>query len=426
MKLDDRKAIWSWGLYDWANSAFATTVMAGFFPVFFKQYWSAGADPTLSTARLGLANSVAGIMVALLAPLLGAIADQGSIRKKFLFFFAALGVVMTSGLYLVSRGQWQFAALLFVLATVGFSGGNIFYDSLLPGVASEKKMDSISALGFSLGYLGGGLLLALNISMILKPSFFGLADTAAAVRTSFLMVAVWWTLFSVPLFLFVKEPKKTACRNQGMLLAGFQELRQTFQIVRKFKVLLFFLLAYWFYIDGVYTIVRMAVDYGLAIGLAANDLLLALLITQLVSFPAAILFGYLGSRFGTKRAIFIAIGVYCAVTIWAAFMHSKHEFYLLAITIGLVQGGIQALSRSFYAKLIPAEKSAEYFGFYNMVGKFAAILGPALIGGVGLLLKTLGTSSDLASRLSITSIALLFITGGILFSLAKIENTPKK
>ena len=416
MQLDDKKAIFGWSMYDWANSAFATTIMAGFFPIVFKQFWSVGADTTVSTARLGLANSIGGITVALSAPILGAIADKGTSKKRFLLFFAYMGAVIACSLYMVSQGNWPMAAMLYVFATVGFSGGNIFYDALITGVSSEKNMDFVSALGFSLGYLGGGILFAVNVWMTLRPETFGFANAGAAVRFSFLSVGVWWAVFSIPLLLFVKEPaigeKKSGV---NMVKAGFAQLRETFQEIRHLKTIFLFLLAYWFYIDGVDTIVRMAMIYGISIGLKVNDLKVAFLITQFVGFPSAIGFGLLGGKIGAKRAIFIAIAVYLFVSIWGAFIQSENEFYILAITIGLVQGGIQALSRSYYAKMIPAERSAEYFGFYNMLGKFAAVIGPVLMGGVGLLVRSMGYSSGIASRASITSISMLFIVGGSLF-----------
>ena len=415
MQATDRKAVFGWAMYDWANSAFATTVMAGFFPVFFKQFWSFGSDATTSTAQLGLANSLAGIFVALCAPVLGAIADKGCSKKKFLLFFAFMGVVMTSALYLVSKGNWPMAAFLYVLATVGFSGGNIFYDALITGVAPERKMDVVSSLGFSLGYLGGGILFAFNVWMTLSPATFGFTGPAAAVRFSFLTVGVWWAIFSIPLFLFVREPAAlTSTSRESAVTAGLLQLRETFHQIRHLHTVFLFLLAYWLYIDGVNTVIRMAVDYGISIGLASNHLIMALLITQFVGFPSAIGFGYLGNRIGARRAIFVAIAVYLFVTIWAPFMESSTEFFVLAVIVGLVQGGIQALSRSFYAKIIPVEKSAEYFGFYNMVGKFSAIIGPVFMGGVGLLVRAMGYSSNLASRISITSVSLFFLAGGVL------------
>lgn len=416
MQTDNKKAVFGWALYDWANSAFATTVMAGFFPIFFKKFWSAGADTTMSTARLGFANSVAGVVVALLAPVLGAIADKGTAKKKFLMFFAFMGVVMTSSLYMVSKGEWPMAIFLYVMASIGFAGGNIFYDSLLPGIASEKKLDFVSALGFSLGYLGGGILFAVNVWMTLSPGTFGFADAGEAVRFSFLTVGLWWAVFSVPVFIFVKEPEgDKVMSGAAAVKAGIRQLVDTFHEVRHLKMIFLFLAAYWLYIDGVDTIIRMAVDYGMSIGFASADLIKALLITQFVGFPSAIGFGYLGGRIGAKRAIYIAIAVYLFVSVWGAFMNDAREFYILAVIVGLVQGGIQALSRSFYARIIPADKSAEYFGFYNMLGKFAAVFGPVVMGGAGLLVKSLGYSSNIASRASITSVSIFFIVGGILF-----------
>ncbi len=415
-QLDNKKTIFSWALYDWANSAFATTIMAGFFPLFFKEYWSAGADANESTFYLGLANSIGSIIVALMAPILGAIADQGSSKKKFLLFFAYLGILMTCGLYWVGQGNWPMAALLYILGAIGFSGGNVFYDSLITGVASEKKMDTVSAFGFGLGYLGGGVLFALNVWMVLSPETFGFDGKAAAVKFSFLTVGIWWAIFSIPLLLFVKEPPNPkADQTQSALKAGFQQFLHTFKEIRNLKTIFLFLIAYFLYIDGVDTIVRMAVDYGLSIGFKSEDLITALLLTQFVGFPAAIAFGFIGERIGAKKGIYIALVVYFFLSIWGAFMQEKIEFYMLAIIIGLVQGGIQALSRSYYAKIIPVEKSAEYFGFYNMVGKYAAVLGPLLIGSVGMLMRNMGLANDTASRISITSVAILFVIGGALF-----------
>lgn len=416
MQLDDKKAILGWTMYDWANSAFATAVMAGFFPVFFKQFWSVGADTAVSTARLGLANSLGSIAVAISAPILGAIADKGTSKKRFLLFFAYMGVVMTSALYLVSRGNWPMAVVLYVLATIGFSGGNIFYDALITLVASEKRMDFVSALGFSMGYLGGGLLFAATVWMTFSPDTFGFADAREAGRFAFLCVGIWWGIFSIPLLLFVKEPGGRETKSGlNMVKAGFHQLQATFEEIRHLKTICLFLVAYWLYIDGVDTIVRMAVDYGISIGFQSKSLIVALLLVQFVGFPAAIGFGCLGGRIGAKRAILIAIAVYLFVCIWGALMRDKHEFYILAITIGLVQGGIQALSRSFFAKIIPIDRSAEYFGFYNMLGKFAAVIGPLLMGGIGLLARSFGYGSGIASRASILSVTLLFIAGGTLF-----------
>ncbi|MFO7558445.1 MAG: MFS transporter [Desulfobacterales bacterium] len=424
----DRK-VWGWALYDWANSAFATTVMAGFFPIFFKQYWSYGTDVNMSTAMLGFGNSIASLFVALMAPVLGAIADKGSARKKFLTVFAYFGVLMTASLFMVEKGEWALAIFVYALGIIGFSGANIFYDSLLPDVASEKEIDYVSSFGFALGYLGGGLLFLLNVLMTLMPERFGLPDAAYAVKCSFVSVALWWGGFTIFTLLWVPEENSRKASRRNLLYVvreGLLQFAGTLRKIRHLKTVMLFLLAYWFYIDGVDTIIRMAVDYGISIGFDANDLILALLVVQFVGFPAALVFGILGEKWGVRRSIYLAIGIYMGITLWGAMITSKYEFYMLAVAIGLVQGGIQALSRSFYSRLIPKGQNAEYFGFYNMFGKFAAIFGPALMGVVGLLTRRFlmplsPTEAQIeaigrtASRISIASVIILFIIGAILF-----------
>ena len=423
-----RKVVWGWVIYDWANSAFATTVMAGFFPIFFKQYWSYGADVNVSTAQLGFGNSIASLLVALMAPVLGAIADKGSAKKKFLIFFAYLGVLMTAALFLVQKGQWIWAIFIYAMGIIGFSGANIFYDSLLPSVADEDKIDYVSGLGFSMGYLGGGLLFLINVLLTLMPQKFGLPDAAAAIRIAFLSVALWWGLFTFFTIFWVPEKKVSAPTQKGesIVIAGFRKFAGTFKKVRHLKVVFLFLVAYWLYIDGVDTIIRMAVDYGLSLGFESKDLIIALLIVQFVGFPAALIFGKLGETWSVRKSIYLAIFIYMAITIWGAMMTRKTEFYILAIVIGLVQGGIQALSRSYYSRLIPKNQAAEYYGFYNMLGKLAVILGPAMMGFVGLIVKRIlmpasptpaqvMAVSQLASRWGIASILILFVIGAILF-----------
>ncbi len=411
IKLIREPRVLAWCLYDWANSAFATTVMAGFFPVFFKQYWSADVAVTESTFRLGMANSVASIIVVCLAPLLGALADQAGAKKRFLLFFAGMGIVMTGSLYLVAMGNWAMALVLYGLGVLGFSGGNIFYDALMVSVTDKRHYDKVSAYGFAFGYLGSGLLFTCNVLMTLFPELFGLADASQAVKLSFVLVALWWALFSIPLFLLVEEPS-VVDPKKAWLLAGFHQLADTFGKLRQLRVAFLFLIAYWCYIDGVDTIVRMAVDFGLSIGFDANNLMIALLITQFVGFPAAMVFGEIGNRRGPKQGIMLAIFIYLLILLWAYHMEAVWEFYLLAIAIGLVQGGIQALSRSLYARLIPQHQSAEFFGFYNMLGKFATVLGPLLMGWIGVL------SGD--TRLSILSIGILFIVGALLLNLVDV------
>ena len=409
---ENKRAVWSWAFYDWGNSAYSTTVMAGFFPLFFKEYWADPHNPNQSTFYLGMANSIASIVVASLAPLLGSIADQGSAKKKFLIFFAFLGVIMTGGLWMVSQGNWQMAVLFYVMATIGFASGNVFYDSLLPGLASEERVDVVSSLGFGLGYLGGGLLFLVNVFMYLKPEIFGISDGATAIKLSFLSVAVWWAVFTIPLILFVPEPKNyDAVDIKNAIKMGWIQLIQTFDEIRNMKVVGTFLLAYFFYIDGVDTIIKMAVDYGMSLNFSGESLIIALLIVQFVAFPAALIYGQLASKVGIKTAIMIGIIAYSFITFLGYFITKAWHFYVLAILIGLFQGGIQALSRSLYTRIIPAEKSAEFFGFYNMLGKFAAIIGPALMGTISLV-----TGS---ARLGILSILLLFILGA--FFLNKVD-----
>lgn len=420
MASQDKRKILAWSLYDWGNSAFATTVMAGFFPVFFKQYWSAGVAVSESTFYLGVANSLASLIIVLLAPLLGAIADRGSHRKRFLIFFAFLGVCMTALLPLVAKGEWQWAVLFYVMATIGFSGSVTFYDSLIVFVTRPADYDRVSALGFAMGYLGGGLLFAMNVWMTLQPELFGLADAAEAVQLSFLTVALWWALFTVPLALWVTEPEPEGrgAGSRAAIRAGLAQLRETFSAIRALRVVFLFLLGYWCYIDGVDTIVRMAVDYGLSLGFSSDSLIVALLITQFVGFPAAIAFGYLGNRLGPKVGIYIAIAVYTAIVVWASRMDSEREFYALAIAIGLVQGGIQSLSRSLYARIIPADKSAEFFGFYNVLGKFAAVLGPVMVGWAGM------TSGN--PRVGILTLLLLFGLGAFFLSRVNLEEGRRR
>jgi len=406
-KIFTDKKVFSWALYDWANSAFATTVLAAFFPAFFKDYWSAGAAVGTSTFQLGVGHSLASVLMVILAPVLGAIADAGMAKKRFLGVFTLLGIAMTATLYLVAQGDWLFALGVFVLANLGFSAANAFYDSLIVGVARKDELDLVSAYGYALGYLGGGLLFAVNIAMVVRPAMFGFSDAQEAVRVSFLCVAAWWFIFSIPLYLNVPEPgAKTDISAIGAIRAGFRQLASTFHEIRKLRVVLLFLVAYWLYIDGVHTIVRMAVDYGMALGFNMSHLFTALLITQFVAFPAAVGFGILAGRIGAKAGILIAICVYMLVTGWATFMDQVSEFYVLAVVIGLVQGGVQSLSRSLYARIIPANKSAEYFGFYNVLGKFAAVLGPLMVG-----FTSLATGSP---QLSLFTIVILFAIGGLL------------
>ncbi len=416
--VDEKRSIWGWALYDWANSAFTTTVMAGFFPLFFKFYWANPDNPTESTFYLGMANSLGAIIVAALAPFLGAIADRATAKKKFLFTFAFLGILMTGGLWFVAQGHWQMAILLYVLGTVGFSGANIFYDSLLPGVASKKKVDYVSSLGYALGYFGGGILFLVNVVMYLNPALFGILDGSVAIRISFVSVAIWWAVFSIPVLIWVDEPKiyeKTGIVKSVRL--GWRQLMGTIKDIRHLKVVGMFLLAYWLYIDGVDTIVRMAVDYGMTLGFDSSALIIALLMVQFVAFPAALVYSWFASKIGLKRAIMIGIVGYGVITFLGFLMSKEIHFYALAVMIGLFQGGIQALSRSLYTRIIPKEKSAEFFGFYNMLGKFAAVIGPMMMGTIALWTGNI--------RIGILSILILFVLGGYFLTKVNIEEGEK-
>ena len=401
----------AWALYDWANSAFATTVMAGFFPVFFKQYWNAGVPVTESTFRLGVTSGLASLLVALMAPVLGAIADRSSSRVRLLMLVTVLGAASTAGLALVGQGQWLVAVGLYLAASLGFWGGIVFNDSLLLHVAEPEEYDLVSGYGYALGYLGGGLLFAVNVGMTLKPELFGLADASAAVRASFVMVGIWWLVFALPCVLWVRE-RESGPRVAALAAVrqGFAELRGTLRAIRRYKPILWFLAAYWLYIDGVNTVIKMAVDYGLSLGFEASSLVAALLLTQFVAFPAALAFGWLGRRIGARRGIFLALAVYAAATCYAYFIRDVSDFFVLAVVVGLVQGGVQSLSRSYFGRLVPEGKSSEFFGFYNMMGKFAAVIGPLLTGVVA---RVTGDS-----RLSILSIVILFVAGGALLVVA--------
>lgn len=416
---DTKKGIFAWALYDWANSAFATTVMAAFFPIFFRAYWGAGNESTLNTFYLGLANSVSSIVVAFLSPVLGAIADNGGYRKKFLIFFAFLGAVMSGSLFFVQSGMWPIAVFFYILANIGFACGNTFYDSMLPSVASEKKVDLASSVGYSMGYIGGGVLFLVNVLMFLMPERFGLSDGVAAVKLSFLMVGIWWLVFSLPIFLFVPSGDKEGGLKLGSAIrSGFGDIAKTLKSIRKLKNLSLFLIAYWCYIDGVDTIIKMATDYGTSLGFPADSLIVALLITQFVAFPAAILYSFLGHRIGVKNAILFAVFSYSVIAVVGFFMTKVIHFYILAICIGLFQGGIQALSRSYFSRLVPEDHESQFFGFFNMLGKFASIIGPFLVGIVSLIASE--------QRYGIISLVILFIVGFIFLRKVDEEEARKE
>lgn len=403
-----RRPVIAWALYDWANSAFALSVIATLYPLFLGDYWSAGASGSSVTARLAFVSGTASVAVALISPLLGAIADRGGARKRFLFAFAILGVCMTGGLYFVSAGAWPVALGLYGLASVGFYGGNVFYDALILNVSRPREYEAISAFGFALGYFGSALLLAFNVWMYLSPTTFGLADSNEAVRVAFVLVAIWWLLFTIPVLLYVDEEPGDGEPFLTTVKAGYRQLAATFADIRRYRHVFLFIVAFWVYIDGVHTVIQMATNFGQRLNFASNDLLLALLFTNFIGFPATIFFGWLGSRIGPKIVIYIGLAVYSGVTIYAMFLETVFQFYLLAAAVGCVQGAVQSMSRALFAQLVPKDKAAEFFGFYNMIGKFAAVIGPFLVGFAALI-------SD-NPKITIFVLLPLFVTGALLLS----------
>jgi len=413
-KLD--KSAWSWALYDWANSAFATTVMAGFFPIFFKSYWASDLSDAESTFAIGSVNSLVGLIIAFSAPILGAFADAGESKRKFLFSFALLGIITTGYLFFIPGSSWQLAIVFYGLGVIGFSGANVFYDSLLVTVSKEEERNRTSALGFSLGYLGGGILFLINVIMFLYPSWFGLKNQIDAVLWSFMLVALWWFIFSLPIYLNVKEPIQGSSSKSinRIVKEAFSSLLNTARSIKEYKSAVIFLLAYFLYMDGVDTIIRMATSYGSDIGLSATSMIQALLLTQFVGFPATLVFGYYADKFGYKYSLSFAIIVYIFVVLFSSQMDTAMEFYVVACVVGLVQGGVQAISRSFFSTLIPTNKAAEFFGFYNFIGKSSVFIGPFMVSGIALVS---GSPSY-----GILSLLILFIPGLILLWMVPNKN----
>ena len=402
---EQRRVVRAWALYDWANSGFATVVLAGFFPIVFQDYWSGSAEPSVANLRLGWANGLASLVIVLIAPLAGAMADRAGRRKRALLMFAFPAAALTALFALVPADMWWLAAGLFVLATVGFMAANLFYDALLVAIAPRQRWHAVSGFGFGLGYLGGGLLYLGCVVAVLRPGWFGLGSPLEAALAAFIATGLWWAVFSLPLAFRVPEPPGTAPRTAA-LPGGLRQLRATLGHLRAHRPVWVFLLAYWLYIDGVGTTIRMAVAYGRSLGFEQNDLIVALLITQFVGFPAAIAMGALGERIGARRGILLGLALYIAIAVWGAFIRAPWEFYTIAALVGLVQGGVQALSRSFYAGLIPPERAGEFFGFYNLLGKFAALIGPPLFGLLGVWFGDV--------RYSMLALIVLFMAGALL------------
>ena len=413
MDKQNKKSILSWAFYDWGNSAFSTTVMAGFFPIFFKQYWSQGVDSVITTARLGTAISVSSLLIAMMSPTLGVIADLKGYKKRFCLFFTLIGAIACTWMAFIEPGGWQSAMVAYGVAMMAFNAASVFYDSLLPSVAKPHQMDFASSLGYALGYLGGGLLFLLNVLMYTFPAWFGIADGILAVKISFVTVSLWWIFFSLPLARNVREETGEISSHNFIQLAqkSILTLTKTVRELIAEKNILIFIMAYWLYIDGVYTVMTMAVDFGISIGLQAKDLIAALLITQFVGFPSAYFFGKFTLKWGARKPILFCIGVYSFTVVAAVGMTQAWHFYLLATIIGLVQGGVQSLSRSLFGRMINKNKSGEYFGFFNLVGRFASILGPLVV--------ALGGFVTGNSRWGMAGLLILFVLGGGL--LAKVR-----
>ena len=411
----NRKVI-AWALYDWANSAFALSVLAVLYPILLGSYWSAGDSGASVTARLAFITAAASGIVSILAPIFGTIADAGGYRKRFLLALALVGAAMTASLALVGEGDWPWALGLYLFASIGFYSSTVFYDSLLVDVTEPKYFHFVSSLGFSLGYLGGAILLALHVWMLLSPETFGLASSVEVIKFAFVSVGVWWAVFLIPLILFVPENKSRALAAGSVVQAAYAKLKKTALEVRKYRNVVVFLAAYWLYFGGVFTVIFLAANYGQRLGFEQTDLVTALMITNFVGFPATLLYGFLGQRFGAKAGIYLALLVYISVSSWAVFMTDVREFYVMAIIIGCVQGGVQGLSRSLYASLIPPDQPGEFFGFYNMITKFSHVLGPILVG------LTATFSDD--PGVVLLALLPLFIGGGLLLSAVRIPESP--
>ncbi len=412
-----RPELRAWAMYDWANSAFMVTIVTAVFPIYFSSVAAADLDPATASFRFAVTTTVALTFVAVLAPVLGALADFAGIKKKMLGACVGLGVVATACMYFIQQGDWVLAALLFAFANIGVTSSLVFADSLLPHIASPAELDRVSTAGYALGYLGGGLLLVVNLAWIQAPEAFGLSGAELASRLSFVSVAIWWLGFSIPLFRKVSEPVRTLEADEhaggSAIRASFVRLGETLRELRGYRQAFLMLLAFLVYNDGIGTIIRMATTFGTEIGLEQGDLITAVVLVQFVGVPFAFVFGQLAARIGAKRAIFLSLVVYTVISVLAYGMTTATEFYALALLVGMVQGGSQALSRSLFASMVPRHKSAEFFGFFGVFEKFAGIVGP----GVFAVMIALTGSS----RGAILSLITFFVVGGLLLSRVDVE-----
>jgi UMF1 family MFS transporter len=408
----DRRELRAWAMYDWANSAFQTTIITAIFPDFFAAVAAADLPAPIATARFAWATTIAVAIVAVLGPILGAIADYRAMKKRMLGAFMAVGVGATLLMATIERGQWEYASVIFIVANVCIAASFVFYDSLLPHIAGPDEMDRVSTAAYAMGYLGGGLLLVINLLWILMPTRFGIPDTLTAIRLSFVSVAIWWLVFSIPLFRGVREPARALEQDEtgteNPVRAAFVRLRETFQELRGYRQAFLMLVAFLLYNDGIQTIIRMATIYGAEIGIDRDARIAAFVVVQFVGVPFSFLFGALATRIGAKTSIFLALAVYTGISILGYFMTTAWQFFALAFLVGTVQGGSQALSRSLFARMIPKHKSSEYFGFFSVFEKFAGVAGPALFAASVTLFGS--------SRAAVLSVILFFVAGGLVLT----------
>jgi MFS transporter, UMF1 family len=412
-----RRELRAWAMYDWANSAFQTTIVAAVFPIYFHKVAAFGLAPAEATSRFAWATTIAILIVAIVAPLLGAIADYAAMKKKLLAVFLGIGVVATLAMYWIESGDWKFALVLFVVGNVGVAGSIVFYESLLPHLVKEGELDRVSSAGYAVGYLGGGALLAVNLLMIQKPALFGIPDAGVGTRLSLASVGVWWLVFSIPLFRSVPEPARRVEPDEkprgNALTSGAGRLVETFRELRRYRQAFLLLVAFLLYNDGIQTIVRMATTYGAELNIDDSAMILALLITQFIGVPFAFLFGSIAGKIGAKRAVFAGLAVYAGITILGYYMKNATEFLALAVLVGMVQGGTQALSRSLFASMIPRHKSSEFFAFFGVFERYAGILGPAVFAWV---VEHSGTS-----RNAILSVILFFVIGAAILMFVDVD-----
>ncbi|WP_428911447.1 MFS transporter [Niallia sp. Krafla_26] len=397
----------SWAFYDWANSAYTLIVVTAILPLYFKaSATEAGIDAATSTAFWGYANSFSTLIVSILAPILGTIADFKGFKKRFFLIFATLGIVFTLMLAIVPSGQWMVLLIFFILTSIGFTGANIFYDAFLVDVTTEERMERISANGFALGYVGSIIPFVISIGLIMTAQMEILPLTVTvASQIAFVITALWWGFFTIPMLKNV-EQKYYVERVPNPVSTSFRKLYVTFKNIKEYKPIFIFLLAYFFYIDGVHTVINMSTAFGSDLGISSTTLLIVLFVTQIVAAPFTMLFGRLAGKYSEKTMIMVGIFVYVIVCFYAYFLDSAIDFWILAMLVGTSQGGIQAMSRSYFAKLVPKESSNEFFGFYSVFGKFAAILGPLLVGVTAQL--TGSTNSG------VFSLVILFVIGAII------------